>query len=203
MSKKFKGKPCVYCQERPSIKQGDHVFSRELFLESERANLIKVPSCDECNNEKSKFEHYLTVLLPFGGRHTDAKDNLSTLVSPRLDKNLKLKRELEAGMKYVWSKDQNGGLIRNLTVPIDIDRFTGLFKYLVKALSWHHWDTYIRKDSVVFTTALTKFGVEMFHQHLFSLRAKNPVNEVICVFSEMLATMTVSKPILNTLKQVK
>src|SRR3990167_5183701 len=108
MSKKYKGKTCVYCQERPSIRQGDHVFSRELFLESERANLIKVPACDECNNDKSKHEHYLTSLLPFGGLHVDAKEHLSTMVPPRLEKNQKLKRELNAGMMYVTRTGENG-----------------------------------------------------------------------------------------------
>lgn len=43
MSKKYKGKLCVYCGERPSTKTGDHVFAREFFLESERDNPIKVP----------------------------------------------------------------------------------------------------------------------------------------------------------------
>jgi len=179
MSKKYKGKPCVYCQERLSIKQGDHVFARKLFLESERGNLIKVPSCDKCNNDKSKIEHYLISLLPFGGMHKDAKENLSSLVPPRLNKNLKFKRELKSGMRYVWSEDKNGTPKRNLIIPIDGERYTELFKYIVKALSWHHWGVYIKKESIVCTIALTKFGKEMFHQHLFSLRAKNRVNEII------------------------
>jgi len=179
MSKKYKGETCVYCQERPSISQGDHVFSRELFLDPERANLIKVPCCDACNNEKSKYEHYLTSLLPFGGRHEDAKNNLGLLVPPRLDKNLKLKKELKAGMKYAWNEDDDGNTMKNLTVPIDGNRYMELFKYIVKALAWYHWGTFITKDSVIFTTALTKFGEEMFNQHLFSLRSKNAVSEVI------------------------
>ncbi len=179
MSKKYKGKPCVYCQERPSIKQGDHVFARKLFLESERGNLIKVPSCKECNDDKSKIEHYLISVLPFGGMHSGAKENLSSLVPPRLDKNLKLKRELKSGMKYVWSKEENGTPKKNLTIPFDGERYVGLFKYLVKALSWHHWRVYIETESIVFTTALSKYGKKMFHQHLFPLRAQNKVNEVI------------------------
>ena len=111
--------------------------------------------------------------------HGDAKENLSSLVPPRLDKNLKLKRELKSGMKYVWSEDENGTPKRNLTIPIDGERYTGLFKYIVKALSWHHWKVYFETESIVFTIALSEFGKKMFHQHLFSLRAKNRVNEVI------------------------
>ncbi len=179
MSKKYKGKICVYCQERPSIKQGDHVFSRELFLESERANLIKVPACDECNNDKSKFEHYLTALLPFGGLHPDAKEHLKILVPPRLEKNQKLKRELRAGMGYVTKADEYGNERRDLTVPFNGEMYTGLFEYIVKALTWFHWKTYINKNSIVLTTALTEFGEDMFQQHLFSLGSKNTIDESI------------------------
>jgi hypothetical protein len=179
MSKKYKGKTCVYCQERPSIRQGDHVFSRELFLESERANLIKVPACDECNNDKSKYEHYLTVLLPFGGLHAQVKEHLGTLVPSRLEKNQKLKRELSDGIKYVVRVGANGNGSRILTVPIEGKIYTGLFEYIVKALSWFHWETYIEKNSIILTTALTDFGKEIFDRHLFSLESKNAVDETL------------------------
>ncbi len=179
MSKKYKGKTCVYCQERPSIRQGDHVFSRELFLESERANLIKVPACDECNNDKSKYEHYLTSLLPFGGLHSDAKEHLSTLVFPRIEKNQQLKRELSAGMEYVKRIDENGNESRVLTIPFNGDVYTGLFEYIVKALSWFHWGAYIENNSSVLTIALTKYGKEMFEQHLFALNTKNTIDETL------------------------
>jgi hypothetical protein len=44
----------------------------------------------------------LASLLPFGGLHSDdAKEHLDGLVPSRLEKNQKLKRELEAGMEYV------------------------------------------------------------------------------------------------------
>ncbi len=40
------------------LQTGDHIFPRQLFLESHRANLPKVPCCKNCNDEKSKLEHY-------------------------------------------------------------------------------------------------------------------------------------------------
>jgi hypothetical protein len=66
MSKRFKGKICVYCCEKSSA-DGDHVFSRQFLLEADRINLPKVPSCRSCNKEKSDLEHYLTAILPFAG----------------------------------------------------------------------------------------------------------------------------------------
>jgi hypothetical protein len=44
MSKKFKGKTCAYCGEREAI-TGDHVFAREFFLPSDRADLPQAPIC--------------------------------------------------------------------------------------------------------------------------------------------------------------
>src|ERR1700722_9395653 len=94
MSKKFKKKTCVYCCGKGISTTGDHVFAREFFLKSRRATLPQVPACAPCNKEKSELEHYLTAVLPFGGRHDDASINLETMVPPRLAKNAKLHRGL-------------------------------------------------------------------------------------------------------------
>jgi len=179
MSKKFKGKPCVYCGKRPSTNTGDHVFARQFFLESERTNLIKVPACISCNNEKSKLEHYLASLLPFGGLHNDASEHLSNFVQPRLNKNQKLKNELRKGMAYVVHNNENGDPERRLTLPFDGDRYTKLFKYIVKGLSWYHWGTFLNENSFVYTIALTEAGEEMFHKYFFSLRSKHRVEATI------------------------
>jgi len=179
MSKRYKGKLCVYCQDKPSINQGDHVFARGLFLEAERRNPIKVPACDECNNKKSLIEHYLASLLPFGGRHADAEETLNSLVPTRLEKNLKLKRELNEGMKYVWSNDKTGISIRNLTVPFDGIRYAELFKYIAKALSWHHWGSYIKTESDILSVSLTQTGEEAFEKFLFPLKSSHKIEAMI------------------------
>jgi hypothetical protein len=41
MSKKYKGKVCVYCGKQSST-AGDHVFSREFFLVKHRDGLPRV-----------------------------------------------------------------------------------------------------------------------------------------------------------------
>jgi hypothetical protein len=92
-SKRFKGLLCVYCLERKSV-TGDHVFAREFFLPAQRSDLPQVPVCECCNNEKSRVEHYLTTLLPFGGRHSDSTENLKKQVPKRLERNHRLHSEL-------------------------------------------------------------------------------------------------------------
>jgi hypothetical protein len=141
MSKRFKGKTCVYCAAAPSTRTGDHVFAREFFIDVRRRNLPKVPACEACNNEKSKLEHYLTAVLPFGGRHADSTENLSTLVTPRL-----------AGQGQIWSRE--GGLIVPVrTLPVDGEKIGRLFEFITKALLWHHWKVILEE-----TTALQTFA---------------------------------------------
>ena len=100
----FKGQPCIYCLVRPSMNQGDHVFARQLFPVSERDNLPKVPCCDQCNNDKSRLEHYLVTVLPFGAQHADSLSNLKTMVPPRLVKNQRLNRELRDGQERILTR---------------------------------------------------------------------------------------------------
>lgn len=64
---KFKNELCTYCQVLPAD-TADHVFARQLFLVKHRNNLPQVPSCFECNNDKSKLESYLATVLPIASR---------------------------------------------------------------------------------------------------------------------------------------
>src|SRR2546429_3666489 len=121
VSKKFKGLRCAYCAVREAV-TGDHIFAREFFLPSARANLPKAPICAECNNEKSKLEHYLTTVLPFGGRHPDASENLASMVPKRLGRNVRLHRHLKEKQKVVFVPDKDGKLEDTIAIPFEGDR---------------------------------------------------------------------------------
>lgn len=82
MSKKYKGKTCVYCGSIGSSETADHVLAREFALK--RGDIPKVPACKLCNSAKSRLERYLTTVLPFGAKHADAGENLATMVPKRL-----------------------------------------------------------------------------------------------------------------------
>jgi hypothetical protein len=135
MGKGFKGKTCVYCATAPAATM-DHVFAREFFLVDRRANLPKVPACTACNGAKSQLEHYLTAVMPFGGRHADGLTHLSGMVPGRLARNQKLARQLSAGLSSVIVP---GRETPAMTVPIDPDKVGGLFALIAKGLVWHHW----------------------------------------------------------------
>jgi len=149
MSKQFKGKPCVYCAGANIAETGDHVFAREFFLPPQRANLPKVPACNRCNGDKSNLEHYLTALLPFGGRQADASTNLTTMVPKRLESNRRLHRGLTRGIKTVWTTEPSGLYVRTLALPFDGENLEQLLALIVRGLMWHHWQVLVAADSFV------------------------------------------------------
>lgn len=144
MSKKYKGKTCVYCAEEKSSETGDHIFAREFFVKSMRNELPKAPACFPCNNAKSELEHYLTTIFPFGGKHINAKETLQ-MVPPRLNKNKKLHTEILANQTNVRSQD--GRLIPSLTgVPLDSEKMYTLLRLIIRGLSAHYFDTILPKE---------------------------------------------------------
>ena len=130
-SKRFKEKLCAYCSEKPSV-TGDHIFAREFFLGSARGNLPKAPISRECNNEKSKLEHYLTAVLPLPVGMPTPWRILHRWFHVRLQNNAKLHRQLlvrSSGRSPArWRQD-------GTTVPPDRE-----------GLIWHHWKVYLEKE---------------------------------------------------------
>lgn len=173
MSKAFRGKTCIYCHQNPS-EDGDHVLSRQFFLPAKRDKLPKVPSCKECNNKKSKLEHYLTAIMPFGGQHPDAGITLSTMVPPRLARNKKLHSILSGGVGYVYVSENGGPWIRRMQLPFEPKHLLDLCEFLIKGLAWHHWKILLTPDHIIKTGFFTETGSKIFDQLLF-LKSKNHI----------------------------
>lgn len=153
MSKKYRNKLCVYCGNKPSA-TGDHVWAREFCLVKYRNNLPQVPTCEDCNNEKSRLEHYLTTVLPFGGRHRDAAATLETMVPKRLARNQKLAKVLETG--YTGEK-----------IPLEIGRIESLFQFITKGFLWHHFGVVLTVDDRIGVTVIRSDG-QAFLDCIFS-----------------------------------
>lgn len=175
MSKKFKGKLCVYCAERASDGP-DHVFARKFFLPSDRRGLPQVPACKECNGAKSEVENYLTPLLPLGGRHESAKANLETMVPKRLRENRKLCKRLAEGAIGVWSEERKGLWIPAMALPIDTAPLESLFAFVARGLIWHHWRTYLTEEHSVGVILLTESGERLFDRFLLGVALRVPVS---------------------------
>lgn len=171
-ARQFRGMRCVYCWERLST-TADHIFSRQFFLVRNRANIPQVPACQKCNNEKSKLENDLTAILPFGGLHADAHENLVEFVPKRLAKNLRLHRELYAGRGRVW-RMESGVARPAMTIPVEPEKIRALFSMSARALAWYHWHEYLLPDQDSEALQLTRFGSEFFTR-IFSMNAANRV----------------------------
>lgn len=138
VSKKYTNKTCVYCRESLSS-TADHVFPRQIFQKHQRSNLPKVPSCRACNNEKSRLEHYLLSVLPFGATHPNAQQALSVDVAKRLKKNHKLHQKLRSGFGYSYIPRESRILERRLTVSLDSDSLHEYIGFVGRGLMWYHW----------------------------------------------------------------
>jgi hypothetical protein len=167
-SKKFKRKLCAYCGAQAST--ADHVFAREFFTRQRRNDLIKVPACIACNDAKSRLEHYLTAILPFGGRHVDALAHAAECVPARLARNARLGRELRAGSERIWAKQTAGILAPALTLPLKFEVFEKLFALIARALAWHHWGLQLTTTETFATVlALTARGEQEFERQFFAV----------------------------------
>jgi hypothetical protein len=158
MSKKYKGKTCVYCASNPSTTR-DHVFAREFFAKERRANLPQVPACQTCNAAKSALEHYLTTILLIGGRHPDAEPMMFETLARRLQKNAKLHREIVGGMRLTVIEEPppRQGLIP-IQVPFNGQRLLELLTYVARGLLSHHFGVTLPPDIAVCTISLTRTG---------------------------------------------
>lgn len=170
MSKAFKGKPCVYCVEAEA-QTADHVIARAFFLPGTAENLPKIPACAKCNNEKSKIEHYLAAVMPFGGMHPTAASTLSILTPPRLAKNRKLHRTLADEMATMFTSRDGGPWTPEMTVPIDGKELERLFALIARGLAWHHWKVFLDSEHIVLAGFLSGMGTKLF-EGLLALGAR-------------------------------
>lgn len=175
MSKKFKNKTCVYCTEENSSQTGDHIFARKFFLENQRDNLPKVPVCDDCNNKKSELEHYLTAVLPFSGRHADAKENLVKMVPPRLEENRKLQTTLSINRRTMWGR-ADGRLLPHTALPFDYTKMQQLLIFIVKGLAANYFKIVIPKDYFVDVTIPNIRAEELF-SGMFNMTSEKRVKK--------------------------
>jgi hypothetical protein len=168
---------CVYCADAPSI-TADHIIARQFFLSSRRGGLPKVPACERCNRQKSALEHYLTAVLPFGGRHPDATANLETMVPRRLLKNRRLHEKLVLGLRQSTAKHPDADSLEHtpLAVPIESEQLRRLFAFITKGLVWYHWQTILGPGYSVRAEAISEVWAQRYGL-FFRMKAREHVRQ--------------------------
>jgi hypothetical protein len=140
-SKRYKGKDCAYCGEPGSTSTNDHVVPKSFFLDAERIAGLHIPqvaACARCNNEKSALEGYVSSALLIGSRHPEANRYRREKVGPRLDRNQKLRRELNIDAPPIWT-EINGVLQPMHVIKIDPEKVDRLLQLIVRGLYRHHY----------------------------------------------------------------
>jgi hypothetical protein len=175
VSKKYRDKVCVYCAGAPSV-TADHIIARQFFLSNRRSDLPKVPACEACNRQKSELEHYLTAVLPFGGRHPDATVALGTMVPKRLLKNRRLHEKLIVGLRRSTARhpDADSQAQTSLAIPIESVRLRQLFALITKGLVWYHWQTILGPGYSVRAEAISEAWAQRYGQ-FFGMKARDHV----------------------------
>lgn len=143
------------------------MFARQFFPENRRHNLPKVAACAPCNTKKSKLEHYLTAVLPFGGQHADSSFMLTEMVPPRLARNRKLHESLIAGHQEI-DAGENHEWTGRLAVPFEAEKINALFAYIARGLSSFHWGLVVPADQRVDATMLNPVHEPVFRDLLRS-----------------------------------
>jgi hypothetical protein len=179
VSKRSKGKTCVYCDKIGTSTTKDHIIAKEFLPINERDNIPQAPSCVKCNNDKSKLEHYAASILPFGSQTYYAKDMLKNAVPRRLVKNAKLQREIKNLSKLVWTNSDGGILLRTLSLPLNARPIANLLKYTVRGLYYYHWKTVLPQDHGVYIRSFSAKGLLEFRHIFSSINSENHITNSI------------------------
>ena len=107
------------------------------------------------------------VVLGFGATHPDAAVNLDTLVRRRLENNLRLKRELEAGY------DASGGA----AIPFDHERRVRLYAMIAQGLAWYHCKVLLGPGFSAIASLFNDAGAPFFAQMLSGWRTPTRVSD--------------------------
>ncbi|MBP6013319.1 MAG: HNH endonuclease [Alphaproteobacteria bacterium] len=159
------GQVCAYCGIAPAT-TADHVLARKFFLEPHRGNLPQVPACAPCNNAKAALEQYVMSCAAFGGTHAEALANLEDLVPQRLEKNLRLKRELAESLKVETLTGDDGVVREVMTIAFDSAKYAELCTYIARGLALHHWGVLLPATHTAVAFCITTGGEELLKRVL-------------------------------------
>jgi hypothetical protein len=123
------------------------------------------------------LETYLTTVMPFGGMHDDASETLQSMVEKRLEKNLRLTRELSAGLTYRVEHVVNGVLVPSMTIPFDHERLRQLYEYIARGLAFARWGLLLPSETCIVHAEFLSSAGESLFQRLFRLGMQQRVSE--------------------------
>ena len=154
------GTRCVYCATTP-WNTVDHVPPKCLFAKDNRNDLIRVPSCRDCNGSFSKDDEYFLHMLSIHKKVIDSPDTQEG--RERMFRALKRddhRRMLSAMVKgFKFQENWMGGIYRGLipTYRVDNYRISTTVSRTIKGLFWYENKEVLSPDYVAITWPYTEF----------------------------------------------
>jgi len=140
-SKKRKNGICVYCGRQGRVTD-HHIPPKNLFSEDDRTNLIKVPSCESCNNQASKDDEYFRLVLTLREdvrNHPDVKAVLPIAMrSLRRPEASIFRANFIKGLKRIHPTTPSGLILPvRGAYTLDLMRIERVLQRLTKGLFFH------------------------------------------------------------------
>jgi hypothetical protein len=144
---------CVYCGGFRPITE-DHIPPKALFRRPLPPDLVKVPSCTQCNGGASKDDEYfktMMVLKERAGDHPDAA-GLRDSVFRSFDNPRKrgFRRHIARITRPVNVRSPAGLYLgRTLAYDVDFRRLDRVVVRITRGLFWHHYGRRVPEDHLV------------------------------------------------------
>ncbi len=121
-------------------KTRDHVPPRGLFPKPRPSNLITVPCCESCNNEKSNDEEFFRLVATIGVNKTaEATELYKQRVLPRTIERGRVRPEIRKMLKTAenfWS-EVNGVCVPLCKVGVDLNFLKRVVERIARGLTVH------------------------------------------------------------------
>jgi hypothetical protein len=217
-----KGKPslaplCVYCGQQPGTTD-DHVVAR-CFFDNKPQNMITVSTCNPCNQRKKDYDTYLR-----DGIVNDVQVQSHPAVQRVLNAKFKranMRKQSQYGKEdlphlYYRPYSSPEGVYLGLipAAPINVERFNGAIKYIVRGLSYHFNNVHIPLDYSFKVSRVDPLSNQQaidamkYFQHkgpyflgdvfscMYSQVEKNPAIGfwLLCFYSRMIFTVITDEP---------
>lgn len=145
----FETKLCIYCQERPSTRRGDHVPPQCFFADARGFKLIQVPCCTKCNVELSKDDEFVRDLLSAEERnesHDTVKSHVATKRNRSWERTPSRLQKLIDLSKVVVVGTTNGRPDRRLAMNWDRPEMDRFLKRMGRAIFYEEYKLLIKKE---------------------------------------------------------
>lgn len=125
---------CTYCGRTKKMTD-EHVVPKGLFIDDHKT---VIPVCKKCNNDKANDDEYFRLvfaLLKESEEHSVAQKVIKKVERSLNNPNQKgFQSMIESSADNLFVKDENGNLVKNTGLKVEVNRINTTFEYITKGL---------------------------------------------------------------------